>query len=124
MLAEKFFLMLEWLIRRQCQTYADGSPIVISSSPHVPIELADASENLSSEIAPACNVVIMRKSGACPQCRARFRRIELSTEPVKRGEFRCWTCNHFLELCDGSREVALRLTVQPGPASNGKPMSD
>ncbi len=39
MLAEKFFLYLEALIKSQ-QTHADGSPRVISSSPHVPVKLA------------------------------------------------------------------------------------
>lgn len=38
MLAEKFFLYLEALIKRQ-QTHTDGSPKVISTSPHVPIKL-------------------------------------------------------------------------------------
>lgn len=36
MLAEKFFLMLEALKR---STYADGSPRVVSTSPHVPVKL-------------------------------------------------------------------------------------
>jgi hypothetical protein len=36
MLAEKFFLMLEALKR---STYTDGSPRVISTSPHVPVKL-------------------------------------------------------------------------------------
>ncbi len=38
MLAEKFFLVLESLIRGG-RTYPDGSPRVISSSPHVPVAL-------------------------------------------------------------------------------------
>ena len=38
MLAEKFFLYLEALIKSQ-QTHSDGSPRVISSSPHVPVKL-------------------------------------------------------------------------------------
>lgn len=38
MLAEKFFLVLESLIRRG-GTYPDGSPRVISTSPHVPMKL-------------------------------------------------------------------------------------
>jgi hypothetical protein len=37
MLAEKFFLILESLIKSQNQT--DGSPRVVSSSPHVPVTL-------------------------------------------------------------------------------------
>lgn len=37
MLAEKFFLFLESIIRSQ--TYTDGAPRVVSSSPHVPVKL-------------------------------------------------------------------------------------
>ena len=39
MLAEKFFLLLEMLKSR---TYPDGSPRVVSSSPHVPVKLPNA----------------------------------------------------------------------------------
>jgi len=35
MLAEKFFLYLETLIRSQ--SHSDGSPRVVSTSPHVPL---------------------------------------------------------------------------------------
>jgi hypothetical protein len=38
MLAEKFFLLLETLKGR---LYPDGSPRVVSSSPHIPIKLPD-----------------------------------------------------------------------------------
>ena len=38
MLAEKF-LLLETLIRIPSRTCPDGSPRVISSSPHVPVQL-------------------------------------------------------------------------------------
>lgn len=38
MLAEKFFLVLEALIRGD-RTYPDGSLRIISSSPHVPVKL-------------------------------------------------------------------------------------
>jgi predicted Zn finger-like uncharacterized protein len=56
----------------------------------------------------------MRKSDVtCPKCRTGYRRIELATRPGKRGEFRCLVCDHVIELFDGSREVALRLTVVP-----------
>ena len=41
MLAEKFFLYLEALIKSQ-HTHSDGSPRVISSSPHVPVRLPAA----------------------------------------------------------------------------------
>jgi transposase-like protein len=55
----------------------------------------------------------MRKSDVtCPKCKAGYRRIELMTGPGTRGEYRCLTCNHVLEVFDGSTEVALRLTVQ------------
>jgi hypothetical protein len=37
MLAEKFFLVLESLIKGR--TYPDGSPRVVSTSPHVPVKL-------------------------------------------------------------------------------------
>ena len=40
MLAEKFFLMLEALKR---STYADGSPRVVSTSPHIPVNLPNES---------------------------------------------------------------------------------
>jgi hypothetical protein len=39
MLSEKFFLFLESLIRSQGPAHADGSPRVVSSSPHVPVKL-------------------------------------------------------------------------------------
>lgn len=39
MLAEKFFLLLEALLKTQA--YADGSPRVISTSPHVPVRLPE-----------------------------------------------------------------------------------
>ena len=40
MLAEKFFLVLEALIKTQ-QTNADGSVRVVSTSPHVPVKLPE-----------------------------------------------------------------------------------
>jgi hypothetical protein len=36
MLAEKFFLLLETL-KSHC--HSDGSPIVVSTSPHIPVKL-------------------------------------------------------------------------------------
>ena len=36
MLAEKFFLVLETII---CNRYADGAPRVVSTSPHIPVQL-------------------------------------------------------------------------------------
>jgi len=40
MLAEKFFLFLEALL--QSHGHADGSPRVVSPSPHIPIKLPNA----------------------------------------------------------------------------------
>jgi hypothetical protein len=37
MLAEKFILTLEALIRREA--HSDGAPRVVTSSPHVPVKL-------------------------------------------------------------------------------------
>ncbi len=42
MLSEKFFLILESLIRSG-QTHGDGSPRIVSSSPHVPVRLPSQS---------------------------------------------------------------------------------
>jgi hypothetical protein len=39
MLAEKFLLMLETLLKARTQTHADGSQRVISTSPHIPVQL-------------------------------------------------------------------------------------
>jgi hypothetical protein len=39
MLAEKFFLLLETL---RSQSYPDGAPRAVSTSPHVPVELPKA----------------------------------------------------------------------------------
>lgn len=42
MLAEKFFLFLEALIKsQQGLTYTDGGPRVISNSTHVPVKLPE-----------------------------------------------------------------------------------
>jgi predicted Zn finger-like uncharacterized protein len=56
----------------------------------------------------------MRKSDVtCPECSAGYRRVELTSKPGTRGEFRCLVCDHLLEVFDGSTEVAIRLAVQP-----------
>jgi hypothetical protein len=40
MLAERFILVLELLLKSQSQpTYSDGAPRVLSSSHHVPVKL-------------------------------------------------------------------------------------
>ena len=56
----------------------------------------------------------MKKSDlSCPVCHAGYRRIELSSRPGTKGEFRCLLCNEVLEKLDGSTDVPIRLTVQP-----------
>ena len=49
----------------------------------------------------------------CPKCKAGYRRIEVASGNRTGGEYRCLLCKHVLEVFDGSREVAIRLTVQP-----------
>jgi hypothetical protein len=39
MLAEKFILLIEALVKSDGRTHQDGSPRVVSSSPHVPVTL-------------------------------------------------------------------------------------
>ncbi|MDE2380446.1 MJ0042-type zinc finger domain-containing protein [Bradyrhizobium sp.] len=53
----------------------------------------------------------------CPNCGAGFRRIALTSLPGRSGEFRCAICDTVLEVLDGSRAVAYRLTVAPSRIS-------
>jgi hypothetical protein len=56
----------------------------------------------------------MKKSDiTCPNCHAGYRRIELTTRPGVKGEYRCLLRDQLLEIFDGSTEIAIRLTVQP-----------
>jgi transposase-like protein len=56
----------------------------------------------------------MHKSDViCPKCNAGYRRIVLDSVKGPKGEFHCLLCNELLEVFDGSREIALRLTIQP-----------
>ena len=49
----------------------------------------------------------------CPDCFAGYRRIELESRSGAPGHYKCLVCQRVLEVFDGSREVAYRLTVQP-----------
>ncbi|WJR78672.1 hypothetical protein [Bradyrhizobium sp. NP1] len=49
----------------------------------------------------------------CSECGAGFRRLELSSEPGNKGEYRCPACGEVLEVFDGSHFVAYRLTIEP-----------
>ena len=61
---------------------------------------------------------MIKSDVTCPECRAGYRRIELVSKPGRKGEFRCRVCDHLLEVFDGQKDVALRLTVQPMKVSN------
>jgi hypothetical protein len=49
----------------------------------------------------------------CSDCAAGYRRIEIDSRPGQRGAYRCVVCDRLLEIFDGTKEVAYRLTVQP-----------
>jgi hypothetical protein len=50
MLAEKFFLLLETIKSR---TYPDGSPRVVSNSPHIPVMLPQSQVNADAGPKPS-----------------------------------------------------------------------
>jgi len=56
----------------------------------------------------------MRKGDVtCSECGAGFRRLELWSEPGEKGEYRCPVCHSPLEVFDGSKLIAYRLTIEP-----------
>jgi hypothetical protein len=56
----------------------------------------------------------MRKSDiSCPRCSFGYKRLELFSLPGKSGDYRCLVCGCVLEVFDGSREIAYRLTAHP-----------
>ena len=56
----------------------------------------------------------MKKGDAiCSECRAGFGRLELTSMPPSRGEYRCPACGTVLEKFDGTAFVAYRLTIHP-----------
>ena len=58
----------------------------------------------------------MKKGSAtCTKCGAGFHRLELSSQPGSKGEYRCPSCNNIIEVLDGSNLVVYRLNVQPKP---------
>jgi transposase-like protein len=52
----------------------------------------------------------------CPKCGAGFQRLELTSKHGARGEYRCPVCDTSLEIFDGSKLVAYRVTVHPTPS--------
>jgi predicted Zn finger-like uncharacterized protein len=57
----------------------------------------------------------------CPECGAGYRRIVLSSSKGAKGEYRCMTCDHVLDVFDGSFEVLIRLTIPPQRALGESP---
>jgi hypothetical protein len=49
----------------------------------------------------------------CSECGAGFRRLELWSQPGQKGEYRCPSCDNPLEVFDGSKLIAYRLTIEP-----------
>ena len=49
----------------------------------------------------------------CPKCGAGFRRIEFVSQQGREGEYRCPTCDELLEVLDGKRLIAYRVTIAP-----------
>jgi len=49
----------------------------------------------------------------CPECGAGYHRVVITSCEGEAGEYRCLTCDHVLEVFDGSFAVLIRLTVRP-----------
>jgi hypothetical protein len=68
---------------------------------------------LESGVRPRHYLEMKKSDLTCPACHAGYRRIELTSRPGVKGEYRCLLCDEVLEKFDGSTDVAIRLTVQP-----------
>ena len=66
-----------------------------------------------NNLASAREPDMTRRDVICSQCSAWFRRIELSSRPGTKGEYRCPACGAVIEFFDGANEVVYRLTVLP-----------
>lgn len=49
----------------------------------------------------------------CSECGAGFDRLEFSSQPGQKGEYRCPRCDSPLEHFDGAKLIAYRLTTDP-----------
>jgi hypothetical protein len=49
----------------------------------------------------------------CPECGTGYHRVVITSCEGEAGEYRCLTCDHVLEVFDGSFAVLIRLTVRP-----------
>jgi transposase-like protein len=67
---------------------------------------------------------MIKSDVTCPVCNGGYRRIELSSRLGVKGEFRCKVCDYVLEVFDGTKDVALRLTVQPVKRGQSVPRLD
>jgi hypothetical protein len=47
----------------------------------------------------------------CSECGAGYRRVSLATVNGTKGEYRCLTCGHVLEVFDGSFGILIHLTT-------------
>jgi hypothetical protein len=68
---------------------------------------------LESRVCARHNIGMKKSDLTCPTCHAGYRRIELTSRPGVKGEYRCLLCNEVLETFDGSTDIAIRLTIQP-----------
>jgi hypothetical protein len=57
----------------------------------------------------------MKKNDVTCSCGASFRRLELWSETGDRGTYSCPVCDTPLEVIDGTKLIAYRLTVRPSP---------
>lgn len=56
---------------------------------------------------------VQKSDVTCSECGAGFRRLELWSQAGDKGEYRCPACGSTLEVFDGSKLVAYRLTIGP-----------
>jgi transposase-like protein len=62
--------------------------------------------------------VIWKSDIICPECSAGYRRIVITSCEGVKGEYRCLTCNHVLEVFDGSFAMLIRSRSRQKRCSN------
>jgi len=58
----------------------------------------------------------------CSECKPGFCRVELWSSGGKKGEFHCLVCDQVLEVFNGTKLIAYRLTVRPEIAVSRSPV--
>ena len=58
-------------------------------------------------------VAVIMTEVTCSECKAGFCRVELWSSGGSKGEFHCPVCDQVLEVFNGTRLIAYRLTVRP-----------